>query len=67
MAAVPAQLPDITLEPAQGPGANAIQVPLAAPMMPPLPVAPALAPTVRVTSFAQLYGDESKDSCHRRY
>jgi hypothetical protein len=64
MAAVPAQLPDLALEPAHGPGVN---VPLAAPLMPPLPLAPALAPPVRVTSFAQLYGDESKDPCNRRY
>jgi len=64
MAAVPAPLPDLALEPVQGPGAN---VPLAAQLMPPLPVAPALAPPVRVTSFAQLYGDASKDPCHRRY
>jgi len=64
MAAVPAQPPDIALEPAQGPGVN---VPLAAPLMPPLPLAPALAPPVRVISLAQLYGDEAKDPCHRRY
>jgi hypothetical protein len=70
MATIPAMIPDAAAgqDQIQALGQGLHQANNALPALPQVPAVPApAAVTTRLTNFAQFFGDESKDPCHRRY